>query len=180
MKENEKINGVRQFAVVNIPWTINWESLEITEDEDKQKFIDNFIENIIYKPLMSYNPNIEEEDDSENKIIGVVEDVTQKSMDVLELFCAMWVVVTPAYDMVSNIDNMDKPLGLRLTPNNICIQFDKGLNKAYTEASQLHAGLATRMREALDPDFAKLLEEYNMNDKKEEKEESIEESDTDE
>ena len=158
MKENEKINGVRQFAVVNIPWTIDWESLEITEEEDKQNFINNFIENIIYKPLMSYNPNAE--DNSENKIIGVVEDVEQKSMDSLDLFCAMWVVVTPEYDMVSNIDNMNNPLGLRLTPNSVCIQFDKGLNKAYTEASQLHAGLATKMREALDPDFAKMLEDY--------------------
>lgn len=178
MEKNEKINGIRQFAVVNIPWQIDWESLEISKDEDKELFIKNFTENIIYKPLMSYNPN-NIDDNSENKIIGVVEDVSQKSDDVLELFCAMWVVVTPEYNMISNVDNMNNPLGLRLTPNGICIQFDKGLNKAYTEASQLHAGLATKMREALDPDFSKMLEEYRRNIEKNESEEN-EESDINE
>ena len=56
MSKERNISGVQQFAIVNIPWNIDWEAMEITEDEDKQKFIDNFVENIKKKPLISYNP----------------------------------------------------------------------------------------------------------------------------
>lgn len=161
MNENknvEKINGIRQFAVVSIPWTIDWEALEITNEEDKENFIKNFIEKIQYKPIFSYNPN--NPDEFTENTIGVVEEAYKKSLDSIELFCSMWLVVSPEYDMISTIDNMDKPLGLRLTPNAICIQFDQQLNKAYTEASQIHAGIASRIREAIDPSFAEMVKEY--------------------
>ena len=148
-------NGIRQFAVVNIPWTINWNAIEITEDKDKEIFIDNFIKNIQYKPIFSYNPENPNEE-SEN-IIGIVEEAFKKSLDDIELFCSMWLVVSPEYELISTTENMDKPLGLRLNPNSICVQFDNKLNKAYKDASQIHAGLATRLRETLDPEFAKMI-----------------------
>ena len=159
-------NGMRQFAVVNIPWTINWKAIEITEDSDKELFIENFIKNIQYKPIYSYNP--EEPDVESEKVIGIVEEAYKKSLDDIDLFCSMWLVVSPEYELITTNDNMDKPLGLRLNPNSVCIQFDKKLNKAYKDASQIHAGLATRLRETLDPEFARMLMAQKEQDEQEE------------
>ena len=73
----DKTNGLRQFAVVNIPWTINWEAMEITEEKDKEEFIENFISNIQHKPIYSYNP--ENPDEGNETIIGTVEEAYKKS-----------------------------------------------------------------------------------------------------
>ena len=165
----DKTNGLRQFAVVNIPWTINWEAMEITEEKDKEEFIENFISNIQHKPIYSYNP--ENPDEGNETMIGTVEEAYKKSIDNIDLFCSMWIVVSPEYDMITTNDNMGKPMGLRLNPVGVCVQFDDKLNKAYTDASKIHAGLATRLRETLDPEFAKMLLEEKEREKEEDEEE---------
>ena len=156
MSKERNISGVQQFAIVNIPWNIDWEAMEITEDEEKRKFIDNFVENIKNKPLISYgplNPNSETE-----TTIGMIEDVYVQSLDEIDLFCSMWLVISPEYDLVSKNENMKEPLGLRLKPTAVCVQFDEKLNQTYIDASKLNAGLAVQMRKVLDPTFAKFSE----------------------
>ena len=159
----EEKNGIRQFAVASIPWTINWEALEITEEEDKHKFIKKFIENIKHKPIISYDP--ENPDIANEKPIGVVEDAFIKSNDTIDLFCSMWMMVSPEYNLITTNENMKEPLGLRLEPNSICIQFDKKLNDVYTKASQMQEAFATKIREVLDPEFAnQIKEESDINE----------------
>lgn len=153
----EEKNGIRQFAVASIPWTINWEALEITEEEDKHKFIKKFIENIKHKPIISYDP--ENPDIANEKPIGVVEDAFIKSNDTIDLFCSMWMMVSPEYNLITTNGNMKEPLGLRLEPNSICIQFDKKLNDVYTKASQMQEAFATKIREVLDPEFVNQIKE---------------------
>lgn len=159
----EEKNGIRQFAVASIPWTINWEALEITEEEDKHKFIKKFIENIKHKPIISYDP--ENPDITNEKPIGVVEDAFIKSNDTIDLFCSMWMIVSPEYNLITTNENMKEPLGLRLDPSSVCIQFDKKLNHVYTKASQMQESFATKIREALDPEFAnQIKEESDINE----------------
>lgn len=155
----EEKNGIRQFAVASIPWTINWEALEIEKEEDKHTFIKNFIENIKHKPILSYNP--EDPEATINKTIGIVEDAFIKSNDSIDLFCSMWMMVAPEYSFVTTKENMEQPLGLRLTPDAICIQFDNKLNEVYTKASQVQEAFATKIREVIDPEFAKQIEEMS-------------------
>lgn len=162
INEEEK-NGIRQFAVASIPLTINWESLEIIEEEDKHKFIKKFIENIKHKPIISYDP--ENPDITNEKPIGVVEDAFIKSNDTIDLFCSMWMIVSPEYNLITTNDNMKEPLGLRLDPSSVCIQFDKKLNHVYTKASQIQETFAKKIREVLDPEFAnQIKEESDINE----------------
>ena len=162
MSKERNISGVQQFAIVNIPWNIDWEAMEITKDEDKQKFIDNFVENIKKKPLISYNPL--NPDTETETTIGMIEDAYVQSLDEIDLFCSMWLIVSPEYDMVSTNENMKEPLGLRLKPTAICVQFDEKLNQTYIDASKIHAGLAVQMRKVLDPTLEKLAENGEKNE----------------
>lgn len=162
MSKERNISGVQQFAIVNIPWNIDWEAMEITEDEDKQKFIDNFVENIKKKPLISYNPLTP--DTETETTIGMIEDAYVQSLDEIDLFCSMWLIVSPEYDMVSTNENMKEPLGLRLKPTAVCVQFDEKLNQTYIDASKIHAGLAVQMRKVLDPTLEKLAENGEKNE----------------
>lgn len=162
MSKERNISGVQQFAIVNIPWNIDWEAMEITEDEDKQKFIDNFVENIKQKPLISYNPL--NPDTETETTIGMIEDAHVQSLDEIDLFCSMWLIVSPEYDMVSTNENMKEPLGLRLKPTAVCVQFDEKLNQTYIDASKIHAGLAVQMRKVLDPTLEKLAENGEKNE----------------
>lgn len=153
----EEKNGIRQFAIASIPWTINWEALEITKEDDKNRFIKKFVENIKHKPILSYNP--ENPDVTNEKPIGVIEDAFIKSNDTIDLFCSMWMIVSPEYNLITTNENMTEPLGLRLNPNSVCIQFDKKLNDVYTKASQMQESFAKKIRELLDPDFVKQIKE---------------------
>lgn len=151
MSKERNINGMQQFAMINIPWTIDWEALEITEENDKKEFVDNFIKNIKHKPLISYDPM--NPDDENESTIGMVEDIMLEENNRINLLCSMWLLISPEYDMVSNNDNMNEPLGLRLNPSGICIQFDSKLNETYISASNISGGFATQIRKLLDKSF---------------------------
>ena len=136
--------NLRNNVFMTIPIIFDYNKLELTTDEEKQNFINQFLKDVVNTPLTTQQKNI----DSGNQdiVIGVITGGEQAEDYSVKLFALSIINIIPEFTQIPTTDsNAILPLAEKIKINNIYLDFEPDINQKYLDLVQLQKNISQKL-----------------------------------
>lgn len=143
---------INNTIFMTIPIDVDYTLLQLTQEEDKQKFVDMFIKEAIHIPI-TYKFTII--DDNSNPIVDeiVIGTVTEGKVtddyNILLFVMGIANIGVEFSQSPTSEENTQEPIGKRLKPSGISLNYDNVLNKRYFDVVQKQREIADMIKQKI-------------------------------
>lgn len=136
--------NLRNNVFMTIPIIFDYNKLELTTDEEKQNFINQFLKDVVNTPLTTKQNNIDLGD--RDIVIGVITGGEQAEDYSVKLFALSIINIIPEFTQIPTTDsNAILPLAEKIKINDIYLDFEPDINQKYLDLVQLQKNISQKL-----------------------------------
>jgi hypothetical protein len=145
--------NINNTIFMTVPIEVDYDLLQLTKTEDKQKFVDMFIKEAIHIPITYTIPRLDDDHNPtvEEIVIGTVTEGKATNDYNINLFVMGIADVGVQFIQEPTTENnMNEPIGNRVKPCSINLQYDGDVNKIHFDIVQKQREIADMIKRKVE------------------------------